>query len=177
MGQVKFNFDNHIPGHRSSRACAVAPTWWRCKPQVFDLLVHLLKHRDPRGQPEMISLRWCGEDESSRTRRWDRPHQTPPETRSADKRQGNSGSSAPFPARGFAFVGAVKRGHAMRGAASSVEAGTAGFGVSAARPAQPSPYLLPFDNMSGDREQEYFLRRQSAEEHHHRAVENCAGSS
>ena len=60
MGQVKFNFDNHILDadrrelHRGSDLVAM-------QPQVFDLLVHLLKHRDHVvSRDDLIALVWGG---------------------------------------------------------------------------------------------------------------------
>ncbi len=101
MGHVKFNFDNHIALippifdelRRGGEIVAM-------QPQVFDLLVHLLKYRDRVVSRDDLIARWCGEDGSSRTRRWT-AGSTPLETRSATTAR-NSGSSAPFRAREFA---------------------------------------------------------------------------
>jgi len=92
MGHVKFNFDNHILD-TDLRELRRGGEMIAMQPQVFDLLVHLLKYRD-----RVVS--WYGEDGSSRTRRWT-AGSTPLETRSATTAR-NSGSFAPFRAREFA---------------------------------------------------------------------------
>src|SRR5436189_3126709 len=60
MGQVKFNFDNHIldTDRRELRRGADLVAM---QPQVFDLLVHLLKHRDRVvSRDDLIALVWGG---------------------------------------------------------------------------------------------------------------------
>ena len=60
MGQVKFNFDNHIldTDRRELRRGAELVAM---QPQVFDLLVHQLKHRDHVvSRDDLIALVWGG---------------------------------------------------------------------------------------------------------------------
>src|SRR3954467_5623129 len=60
MGQVKFNFDNHIldTDRRELRRGADLVAM---QPQVFDLLVHLLKYRDRIvSRDDLIALVWGG---------------------------------------------------------------------------------------------------------------------
>ena len=60
MGQVKFNFDNHILDidRRELRRGADLVAM---QPQVFDLLVHLLTHRDRVvSRDDLIALVWGG---------------------------------------------------------------------------------------------------------------------
>src|SRR5438034_2287825 len=60
MGHVKFNFDNHILD-ADLRELRRGGEMIAMQPQVFDLLVHLLMHRDrvvSRG--DLIALVWGG---------------------------------------------------------------------------------------------------------------------
>ena len=70
MGQVKFNFDNHIldTDRRELRRGADLVAM---QPQVFDFLVHLLKHRDRVVSRDDISAPvWGGRIVSDSTRRF-----------------------------------------------------------------------------------------------------------
>src|ERR1044072_7389756 len=60
MGQVKFNFDNHILG-TDRRELRRGADLVAMQPQVFDLLVHLLKYRDRVvSRDDLIELVWGG---------------------------------------------------------------------------------------------------------------------
>src|SRR4029434_7284785 len=60
MGQVKFNFDNHILD-TDRRELRRSGDLVAMQPQVFDLLVHLLKHRDRvLSRDDLIALVWGG---------------------------------------------------------------------------------------------------------------------
>src|SRR5204863_9706807 len=60
MGQVKFNFDNHILD-ADRRELRRGSDLVAMQPQVFDLLVHLLKHRDHVvSRDDLIALVWGG---------------------------------------------------------------------------------------------------------------------
>jgi DNA-binding winged helix-turn-helix (wHTH) protein len=60
MGQVKFNFDNHILD-TDRRELRRGSDLVAMQPQVFDLLVHLLKHRDRVvSRDDLIALVWGG---------------------------------------------------------------------------------------------------------------------
>src|SRR5437588_6836768 len=60
MGHVKFNFDNHILD-TDRRELRRGSDLVAMQPQVFDLLVHLLKHRDHVvSRDDLIALVWGG---------------------------------------------------------------------------------------------------------------------
>ena len=148
MGQVKFNFDNHILDadrrelHRGSDLVAM-------QPQVFDLLVHLLKHRDHVvSRDDLIALVWGGRIVSDST--------LDSRINAARNAIGDNGKEQrlirTIPRKGVRFVGAVN-GPCDAQAASQAEAKMrSGLTL----PDRPAIAVLPFDNMSGDREQEYF---------------------
>ena len=149
MGQVKFNFDNHILDtdrrelHRGADLVAM-------QPQVFDLLVHLLKHRDRVvSRDDLIALVWGGRIVSDST--------LDSRINAARSAIGDNGKEQrlirTIPRKGIRFVGAVN-GPCDAQAASSVEAEQPGPAL--ALPDRPAIAVLPFNNMSGDREQEYF---------------------
>ncbi len=149
MGQVKFNFDNHILDtdrrelHRGGDLVAM-------QPQVFDLLVHLLKHRDRVvSRDDLIALVWGGRVVSDST--------LDSRINAARSAIGDNGKEQrlirTIPRKGIRFVGAVN-GPCDAQAASPAEAEQLRPGLSL--PDRPAVAVLPFDNMSGDREQEYF---------------------
>jgi TolB-like protein len=149
MGQVKFNFDNHILDtdrrelRRSGELVAM-------QPQVFDLLVHLLKYRDRVvSRDDLIALVWGGRIVSDST--------LDSRINAARNAIGDNGKEQrlirTIPRKGIRFVGAVN-GPCDAQAASSGEAEQPHSGL--ALPDRPAIAVLPFDNMSGDREQEYF---------------------
>src|SRR5881398_1221624 len=148
MGQVKFNFDNHILDadrrelHRGSDLVAM-------QPQVFDLLVHLLKYRDRVvSRDDLIALVWGGRIVSDST--------LDSRINAARNAIGDNGKEQrlirTIPRKGIRFVGAVN-GPCDAQAASQVEAEPRS---GLALPDRPAIAVLPFDNMSGDRAQEYF---------------------
>ena len=149
MGQVKFKFDNHILDidrrelRRNDNLVAM-------QPQVFDLLVHLLMHRDrvvTRG--DLIALVWGGRIVSDST--------LDSRINAARNAIGDNGKEQrlirTIPRKGIRFVGVVK---------APCDAQTATMPeAEQPRPAltlpdRPAIAVLPFDNMSGEREQEYF---------------------
>ena len=149
MGQVKFNFDNHIldTDRRELRRGADLVAM---QPQVFDLLVHLLKHRDRVvSRDDLIALVWGGRIVSDST--------LDSRINAARNAIGDNGKEQrlirTIPRKGIRFVGAVN-GLCDAQAASSVEAEQPRSAL--ALPDRPAIAVLPFDNMSGDREQEYF---------------------
>jgi len=146
---VKFNFDNHIldTDRRELRRGAELVAM---QPQVFDLLVHLLKHRDHVvSRDDLIALVWGGRIVSDST--------LDSRINAARNAIGDNGKEQrlirTIPRKGIRFVGAVN-GPCDAQAASSVEAEQPRSGL--ALPDRPAIAVLPFDNMSGDREQEYF---------------------
>src|SRR6186713_514706 len=157
MGQVKFNFDNHVLDtdrrelRRSGELVAM-------QPQVFDLLVHLLKYRDRVvSRDNLIALVWGGRIVSDST--------LDSRINAARSAIGDNGKEQrlirTIPRKGIRFVGAVNGPCDVPAALpaeadqpSPAEADQPGPGL--ALPDRPAIAVLPFDNMSGDREQEYF---------------------
>jgi TolB-like protein/cytochrome c-type biogenesis protein CcmH/NrfG len=146
---VKFNFDNHIldTDRRELRRGAELVAM---QPQVFDLLVHLLKHRDHVvSRDDLIALVWGGRIVSDST--------LDSRINAARNAIGDNGKEQrlirTIPRKGIRFVGAVN-GPCDAQTASSVEVEQPRSGL--ALPDRPAIAVLPFDNMSGDREQEYF---------------------
>jgi TolB-like protein/tetratricopeptide (TPR) repeat protein len=111
------------------------------EPQVFDLLVHLLHHRDRVvTKDDLLDSVWGGRSvsESTLTSR----------INAARKAVGDSGEAQrlirTFPRKGIRFVGDV------------TEARQAEPPLPPMPRDRPSIAVLPFDNLSGDRDQEYF---------------------
>jgi TolB-like protein len=125
------------------------------EPQVFDLLVHLLENRDRVvSKDDLIDKIWSGRivADSTLTSR----------INAARKAIGDSGSEQKLirtvPRKGFRFVGAVVTQLSCPAGDSAAEGADR---VRAPRseliaPERPAIAVLPFVNMSGDREQEYF---------------------
>ncbi|MCK1740999.1 winged helix-turn-helix domain-containing protein [Bradyrhizobium sp. 139] len=121
------------------------------EPQVFDLVVHLMENRDRVvSKDELIDKIWHGRSvsESTLTSR----------INAARKAVGDSGASQALirtiSRKGFRFVGNVetKRGAAASEPGRGAQAPQAGLAL----PDRPAIAVLPFTNMSGDREQDYF---------------------
>src|SRR6186713_1475620 len=149
MGQVKFNFDNQTLDtdrrelRRSGELVAM-------QPQVFDLLVHLLNHRDRVvSRDNLIALVWGGRIVSDST--------LDSRINAARSAIGDNGKEQrlirTIPRKGIRFVGAVN-GPCDAQAASPAEAVRPRLPLTL--PDRPAIAVLPFDNMSGDRDQEYF---------------------
>ncbi|MEA2868567.1 MAG: hypothetical protein QOE39_3282 [Bradyrhizobium sp.] len=133
---------------------------WRAKravhvePQVFDLLVYLLRNRDRVvSKDDLISSVWGGRivSESTLTSR----------VNAARTAVGDSGREQrlirTIPRKGLRFVGAV---HTQTDDKRSVPAAEPALDESSRQgvplPDRPAIAVLPFTNMSGDPEQEYF---------------------
>jgi TolB-like protein len=148
MGHVKFNFDNHILD-ADLRELRRGGEMIAMQPQVFDLLVHLLKYRDRVvSRDDLIALVWGGRIVSDST--------LDSRINAARNAIGDNGKEQrlirTIPRKGVRFVGAVN-GPCDAQAASQVEVEPRS---GLALPDRPAIAVLPFDNMSGDREQEYF---------------------
>jgi TolB-like protein/cytochrome c-type biogenesis protein CcmH/NrfG len=151
---VQFLFDNHVLDtdrrelHRGREPISV-------EPQVFDLLIFLLEHRDRvASRDDLFASVWGGRAVSDST--------LTSRINAARKAIGDSGEDQrlirTIARKGFRFVGAVKTSEAS---AQNADAGGS-FGESRTpwRPIaphdRPAIAVLPFTNMSGDPEQEYF---------------------
>lgn len=121
------------------------------EPQVFDLLTYLIRNRDRVvSKDDILAAVWSGRlvSESALTTR----------INAARRAIGDSGGAQRFiktlPRKGLRFVGAVREEPAaMTSSPSSEQSAPA---AQTARPDRPSIAILPFANMSGDPEQEYF---------------------
>jgi TolB-like protein len=152
---LQFIFDNHRLDterrelHRGSERIAV-------EPQVFDLLIYLLQNRDRVvSKDDLFASVWGGRvvSESTLTSR----------INAARKALGDSGEDQKLirtvARKGVRFVGIVDT--RSNGAEPTHPAATADEIHEQSRPAMPLPdrpaiAVLPFTNMSGDPEQEYF---------------------
>jgi TolB-like protein/Tfp pilus assembly protein PilF len=121
------------------------------EPQVFDLVVHLMENRDRVvSKDELIDKIWHGRSvsESTLTSR----------INAARKAIGDSGANQTLirtiARKGFRFVGDVE----TKSAAAIVEPrrSVTTSHATPALPDRPAIAVLPFTNMSGDREQDYF---------------------
>jgi TolB-like protein len=123
------------------------------EPQVFDLLVYLVRNRDRVvSKDELVTAIWGGRivSESTLTTR----------INAARTAVGDSGEGQrlirTLPRKGFRFVGVVREGQKL---AAPVDARPLAAEPRAAALAlldKPSIAVLPFANLSGDPEQEYF---------------------
>ncbi|MBR0883921.1 MULTISPECIES: winged helix-turn-helix domain-containing tetratricopeptide repeat protein [Bradyrhizobium] len=131
--------------HRGADVVSVAP-------QVFDLLDYLIRNRERVvSKDDLINAIWNGRivsDAALTTR-----------LNAARSALGDSGEEQrlikTFPRKGFRFVGPVRE---AQGAAGAVVADNAvdPSKHALALPDKPSIAVLPFHNLSGDPEQEYF---------------------
>jgi TolB-like protein len=133
------------------------------EPQVFDLLVHLIRHRDRVvSKDDLLVSVWHGRivSESALFNR----------INAARSAIGDAGDRQrlikTLPRKGIRFVGEVREDVASAVAATNpgpatpssrtVDTSAHGEDPHLALPDRPSIAVLPFDNMSGDPEQEYF---------------------
>jgi TolB-like protein/cytochrome c-type biogenesis protein CcmH/NrfG len=150
---VKFNFEAHILD-TALRELRRGGELVAMQPQVFDLLVHLLEHRDHVvSRDDLIELVWGGRIVSDST--------LDSRINAARNAIGDNGKDQKLirtiPRKGLRFVGAVN-GHpdSDQPAAAPREDISEQLRPSLQLPDRPAIAVLPFDNMSGDQEQEYF---------------------
>lgn len=144
---MKFSFDSHILD-TDRRELRRNGSLVAMQPQVFDLLVHLLNHRDRVvSRDDLIALVWGGRIISDST--------LDSRVNAARSAVGDNGKDQrlirTIPRKGLRFVGAVNGHSDTKPPPATKEHPTA-----LALPDRPAIAVLPFDNMSGDREQEYF---------------------
>jgi adenylate cyclase len=122
-------------------------------PQVFDLLDYLIRNRERVvSKDDLVSAIWNGRivsDEALTTR-----------LKAARSAIGDSGEEQrlirTLPRKGVRFVGAVHETNRLSGTATVSDSGVGSSTAALALPDGPSIAVLPFENMSGDPEQEYF---------------------
>ena len=169
---VQFSFADHTLDtdkrelRRGSEPIAV-------EPQVFDLLIYLVEHRDRVvSKDDLIASVWGGRIVSEST--------LSSRINAARKAIGDSGDKQALirtvARKGIRFVGAVHTQEAGPRDASGASADA----HEPARPTLPLPdrpaiAVLPFTNMSGDPEQEYFS--DGISEDIITALPSCGGSS
>ena len=132
--------------HRGADVVSVAP-------QVFDLLDYLIRNRERVvSKDDLISAIWNGRivsDAALTTR-----------LNAARSAIGDSGEEQrlikTLPRKGFRFVGVVHETNRPTGTAILSDSDVESSEVALALPDKPSIAVLPFQNMSGDPEQEYF---------------------
>lgn len=117
------------------------------EPQVFDLLVHLIRHRDRVvSKDDLLAAVWNGRivSESALFNR----------INAARQAIGDDGDQQrlirTLPRKGIRFAGDVREGEPVTALV------TADASASLPLPQRPSIAVLPFANMSGDPDQEYF---------------------
>jgi TolB-like protein/Tfp pilus assembly protein PilF len=154
-GNVQFFFDNHTldTGRRELRRCAEPIA---VEPQVFDLLVYLVQNRDRVvSKDDLIAAVWSGRivSDSTLTSR----------INAARKAIGDSGGDQrlirTIQRKGLRFVGVVSEQPidvVPLAASGPVPELVAEPSPSPAPSDRPAIAVLPFSNMSGDPEQEYF---------------------
>jgi TolB-like protein len=122
-------------------------------PQVFDLLLFFIENRERVvSKDDLIAGVWNGRivSDSALTTR----------TNAVRSALEDSGSQQrlirTFPRKGLRFMGAVQVSQEDGANQSAERAPTATEGPALSLPDKPSVAVLPFTNMSGDREQDYF---------------------
>jgi TolB-like protein/Tfp pilus assembly protein PilF len=150
---VKFDFDN-CALDASLRELRRDGELVAMQPQVFDLLVHLLKHRDHVvSRDDLIALVWGGRIVSDST--------LDSRINAARSAIGDSGKAQrlirTIPRKGVRFVAAVNEHlNGIHLSAMSLETVTGQAPRPLPLPDRPAIAVLPFDNMSDELEQEYF---------------------
>ena len=121
-------------------------------PQVFDVLLHLVKNREHVvTKDNLIDVVWGGRIVSEST--------LTSHINAVRKALGDSGEEQrlirTIPRKGYRFVSLVQEAHESKTAISVNQAKP--HGVTLAVPDRPSIAVLPFVNLSGDPSQDYFV--------------------
>jgi adenylate cyclase len=149
--ELRFQFEEHVldtDRRELRRGTELVPL----APRVFDLLDHLIRNRERVvSKDDLIGAVWDGRivSDSALTTR----------INAARRAIGDSGEKQrpikTLPHKGVRFVGEVREVHQVpRTAAADIQAGKPTPALSL--PDRPSIAVLPLDNTSGDREQDYF---------------------
>ena len=149
---MQFVFSNHaLDTDRRELRRGAEPI--AVEPQVFDLLVYLLRSRDRVvSKDDLIAEVWGGRivSDSTLTSR----------INAARKAIGDNGDEQKLirtiPRKGLRFVGEVKDEGEAAGLAALPNAGLHGAASALPLPDRPAIAVLPFTNMTGDPTQEYF---------------------
>jgi TolB-like protein/cytochrome c-type biogenesis protein CcmH/NrfG len=146
---VKFGFDNYALDTKL-RELRRHGELVAMQPQVFDLLVHLLKHRDRVvSRDDLIALVWGGRIVSDST--------LDSRINAARNAIGDSGKDQrlirTIPRKGLRFIGTVEE---QVNGFHLAEPAAAPAPSPLPLPNRPAIAVLPFNNMSGDQDQEYF---------------------
>ncbi|MBR0754838.1 winged helix-turn-helix domain-containing protein [Bradyrhizobium jicamae] len=149
---MKFSFNNHLLD-TDLRELRRGGEMVAMQPQVFDLLVHLLQNRDRVvSRDDLITLVWGGRIVSDST--------LDSRINAARNAVGDSGKEQrlirTIPRKGVRFIGEVDEPAADAVPATVVLANVEPARPPLALPDRPAIAVLPFDNMSGEPEQEYF---------------------
>jgi TolB-like protein len=160
--QVQFLFEDYVldPQLRQlTRRCEPISVG----PQVFDLLVHLVHNRERLvSKDDLLDAVWAGRIVSDST--------LASHINAVRKAVGDSGREQRLirtvVRKGFRFVGEVREEQASNGGAPSIRSNPGERNIENIRaanqrpalalPDKPSIAVLPFQNLSGDPEQEYF---------------------
>lgn len=149
---MRYFFENYAldtDRRELQRGTGVVPT----TPQVFDLLDYLIRNRERVvSKDDLVSAIWKGRivSDSALTTRLN----------AARSVIGDSGEEQrlikTLPRKGFRFVGAVHETDRPSGTESVPDSHFESSTPALALPDKPSIAVLPFENLSGDPEQEYF---------------------
>lgn len=120
------------------------------EPQVFDLLVHLVRNRERVvGKDDLLASVWHGRTVSESA--------VGTRINAARSAVGDTGEEQrlikTLPRKGIRFVGAVREESSGRQSPTGI---AEPLGPDLSLPDKPSIAVLPFTNMSGDAEQDYF---------------------
>ncbi|QXI33197.1 MULTISPECIES: winged helix-turn-helix domain-containing tetratricopeptide repeat protein [Pseudomonas] len=146
---MPFEFDDYVldEQRRELTQCGQAVN---IGPQVFDLLLQLVSHRDRvMGRDELLTRVWSGKIVCEST--------ISSHINAVRRAIGDSGEDQRLlrtvARKGYRFVGQVRE-RASNPQPSAAE--PRGGGIGLALPDKPSITVLPFHNLSGDPEQDYF---------------------